>query len=106
MDQVLGDLSFCSVYLDNTLIFSQDLSSHVDHFQEVFRLCLKHGLTIGLPKSQFLVSKIEFLGHLIYANGCSPLDKHSAAISAFPPPSDKPTLQRFLGMLNFYRKFL
>ena len=32
--------------------------------------------------------------------------KHSTAISAFPQPSDKPSLQRFLGMVNFYRKFL
>ena len=61
---------------------------------------------IGLPKCEFAVSKIEFLGHLLSANGCSPLTKRSAAIPAFPPPSDKPTLQRFLGMINFYRKFL
>ena len=106
MDQVFRDLPFCFVYVDDILIFSRDLYSHVDHLQEVFRLCRKHRLNIGLPKCEFAVSKIEFLGHLISANGCSPLDKHSAAISAFPPPSNKPALQRFLGMLNFYRKFL
>ena len=65
-----------------------------------------HGLTIGLPKCEFAVSKIKFLGHLLSASGCSPLLKHSAAISAFHLPSDKPALQRFLGMLNFYWKFL
>ena len=93
------------MYVDD--ILSQDLSSHVDHMQEVFRLCWMHGLMIGLPKCEFAVSKIEFLGHLLSANRCSPLDKHSAAISTFPPPSeDKPALQRFLGMLNIYRKFL
>ena len=61
---------------------------------------------LGLPKCEFAVSKIEFLGHFLSTNGRSPLKKHSIVISAFPPPSDKPALQRFLEMLNFYRKFL
>ena len=59
-----------------------------------------------LVDSDFAVSKIEFLGHLLSASGCSPLLKHFETIFAFPLPSDKPALQRFLGMLNFYRKFL
>ena len=106
MDQVLGDLWLCFVYVDNILIFSKDLSYHVDHLREVFFLCRKHGLTIRLSKCKFAVSKIEFLGHLLSPTGCSPLANYSAAIFAFPPPSNKPALQRFLGMLNFYRKFL
>ena len=71
-----------------------------------FCLCWKHSFRIGLPKCEFAVSMIKLLGHLLSATGCAPLAKHTAAISAFPPPSDKPALQRFLGMLNFYRKFL
>ena len=90
MDLVLGELPFCFVYMEDILIFSKDLSSHVDNLWEVFYLCRKHGLTIGLPKCEFDGSKIEFLGHLLSASGCSPLLKHSAAISPFPPPSDKP----------------
>ena len=46
------------------------------------------------------------MGHRLTSSGCSPLVKHSATISAFLLPSDKPSLQRFLGMVNFYRKFL
>ena len=88
MDQVLGDLPFCFVYMDDTLIFSKNLSLHVDHLCKVFLLYCQHGLMIGLLKCEFAVSKIEFLGHLLSDNGCLPLTKHSAAISAFPPPSD------------------
>ena len=61
---------------------------------------------IGLPKCEFAVPEIEFLGHVLSARGCSPLSKHTAAISEFPVPADKPALQRFLGMVNFYRTFL
>ena len=58
----LGDLPFCFVYFDEILIYSKDLFSHVVNLRKVFRLCHKHGLTIGLPKWEFAVSKIEFLG--------------------------------------------
>ena len=44
--------------------------------------------------------------HHLSSSGCSPLDKYNSAISPFPPPSYKPALQRFLGMINFYRKFI
>ena len=93
MDVVLGEQPFCFVYVDDILIYSKDLSSHADHLREVFRLCRKHGLTIGLPECEFAFSKIEFLGHLFSASGCLPLMKHSTAISAFPSPSDKSALQ-------------
>ena len=106
MDQVLGGLPFCFVYVDDILIFSPDLSSHVDHLREVFELCRLHGLTIGLPKCEFAVSEVEFLGHGLSSSGCRPLVKHTAVIKEFPVPTDKPALQRFLGMINFYRKFI
>ena len=80
MDQVLGDLPFCFVYVDHILIFSKNLSLHGNHLRKVFLLCRQFGLTIGLPKCEFAVSKIEFIGHLLYANYCLPLTKHSATI--------------------------
>ena len=52
MDQVLGDLLFCFVYVDNILIFSRDFSSHVDHLRQVFLLFGKHGLLLGCPRVQ------------------------------------------------------
>ena len=106
MDLVLGELPFSFVYVDDILIFSKELSSHVYHLQKVFPLCREHGLKTDLPKCEFAVSKIKFLGHLLSTSSCLPLIKHYSTISAFPPPSDKPAFQRFLGMLNFYRKFL
>ena len=87
---VLWIRSFCFFYVHDILIFSRDLSSHVDNLCEVLLLCPKHGLMIGLPKCEFAMSKIEFLGHLLSASGYSPLKKHSAAILPFLP---RPTSQ-------------
>ena len=106
MDSILGDLPYCFTHFDDILVFSSNLERHVDHLRQVLLLCRQHGLTIGLPKCEFVVPEIEFLGHLVSATGCSPLVKHTAAVSEFPVPADKPALQRFLGMINFYKKFL
>ena len=106
MDSILGDLPFCLTYVENILVLSSSLEEHVEHLRQVLLLCRQHGLTIGLPKCEFAVPEIEFLGHVLSARGCSSLVKHTAAIYEFPVPTDKPALQRFLGMVNFYRKFL
>ena len=100
MDFILGDLLYCFTYVYDVLVFSSMWIC------QVLLLCRQHGLTIGLPKCEFAIPEIEFLGHLLSATGCSPLVKDTAAISEFPAPTDKPALQRFLGMINFYRKFL
>ena len=63
MDQILGDLPFC--YIGDILVFSKDLSSHVQHLRNVLLLCREHGLTIGLPKCQFSVKEIEFFGRCL-----------------------------------------
>ena len=106
MDSILGDLPYCFTYVDDILVFSSSLEEHVDHLRQVFLLCRQHGLTIGPSKCEFAIPEVMFLGHVLSARGCSPLSKHTAAISEFPVPADKPALQRFLGMDNFYRKFL
>ena len=106
MDQILGNLPYCFVYIDDILIFSPDLQTHVQNLRDVLELCRVHGLTIGLSKCEFAVEETEFLGHHLSSSGLRPLSKHTSAITDFPPPSDKPGLQRFLGMINFYRRFL
>ena len=111
MDQVLGDLFFCLVYVEDILFFCRDLFSHIRNLLEVFLFCQKHGLIIWLPKCEFTmpkcefnvpkceftvpkceftvpkceftVSKIEFFRHLLSTTGCSALAKHSALSTPF-----------------------
>ena len=99
-DQILGNLPYCFVYIDDILVFGPNLSSHVQ--RDVLELCRVHGLTIGLGKCEIAVPETKFLGHRLTSSSLHPLPKHTAAICDFPPPTDKPGLQRFLGMINFY----
>ena len=106
MDQILGNLPYCFVYIEDILLISPDLHTRVQNLLDVLELCRAHGLTIGLGKCEFSVSETEFLGHHLSSSRVRPLSKHTYAIMEFPPPSDKPGLQGFLGMINFYWRFL
>ena len=105
-DKIFGNLPFCFIYLDNILFFSNSLASHQQHLRHVFDLCRLHGLTINLEKCTFAASQVEYLGHTVSSSGSTPLSRHVSAISSFSTPADRPALQQFLGMVNFYRKFI
>ena len=65
MDQILGNLPYCFVYIDDILVLSPNLYSHVQHLLDVLELCRTNGLTIGLGKCEFAVLETEFLGHCL-----------------------------------------
>ena len=102
LDQILGDILHCFVYVNNLLITSPDAKSHVCQVFDRLRL---HGLSINLAKCKFAKPEVEYLGMRVSSKRCVPLQKHIEVISTFPPPVDKKRLQRFLGILNFYRRF-
>ena len=84
MDQIFGDLDFVFVYLDDILISSGTEEEHCRHLQEVFKHLSKAGLAINMPKSKFFALELEFLGHVINAEGIRPLPKHTAAVRDDP----------------------
>ncbi len=63
-------------------------------------------MQINPAKCMFAAAALEFLGHRVDQHGVRPLQRHVQAISDFPPPQDVKQLQQFLGMVNFYRRFL
>jgi hypothetical protein len=106
MDRLFRHLPFVFVYLDDILIASKDPTQHIQHLRLVFELLQEAGLRINPAKCTVMVSSLSFLGHNLDASGISPMEKHVKALAEFPPPSDLKDLQRFLGLINFYRRFL
>jgi len=106
MDRLFRHLPFVFVYLDDILVASRSDEEHLDHLRQVFEILQKNGLQINPVKCVFSVPSLSFLGHMVNAAGITPLPKHVKALQDFPPPSDLKQLQRFLGMINFYRRFL
>jgi hypothetical protein len=106
MDQVLASLGFVFVYLDDILIASPDERTHQQHLRAVLERLQEAGLVLNAEKCLFGVSAVEFLGHHITAEGAEPLQQKVAAIADFQRPQDAKGMQRFLGMINFYRRFI
>jgi hypothetical protein len=106
MDKLFGHLPFVFTYLDDHLNASRTLEEHLLHLQQFFQVLQENGLTISPAKCVFAVSSLKFLGHMVDEAGITPLPRHVAAVQDCPPPTDIKQLQRFLGLINFNRRFL
>jgi hypothetical protein len=106
MDRVLHGLPWCFWYLDDIITASGSWSDHFNHLQQLFDRLRQFGLVINADKCVFGAAKVEFLGHEVSAQGARPLHSHVEAIQQHPTPTTVKQLQAFLGLVNFYRRFL
>ena len=106
MDNVLAGLDYTFVYLDDVLVASPDHEQHAVHLREVLSRLSKHGLVLNAEKCQLGVPELDYLGHHVSASGIQPIVDRVEAIRKFPLPRDVGHLQTYLGMVNFYRRFL
>lgn len=106
MDSVLRGLPFLYVYLDDILVASSSAEEHILHLRMLFERLSEHGLIVNPTKCQFGLAEIEFLGHRVSRQGAVPLPAKVEAVSGFPRPRSVKPLQEFLGMVNFYNRFV
>jgi transposase InsO family protein len=108
MVKVLGDLNWkeAVVYLDDILIFAKDKKEHLQRVKNVFQKIKESGLKINPEKCQFLVEKTKFLGYVISKDGIETDKTKIDAINKFQNPSCIKHLRSFLGLTNYYRKFI
>ncbi|RUS73921.1 hypothetical protein EGW08_018311 [Elysia chlorotica] len=106
MDTVLQGLNCVFVYLDDILVASSSEEEHIEDVRTVCNRLHDYGLVVKLEKCLFGVKTIDFLGHRITKNGSIPLPSKVKAIEDFPKPSTVKGLQEYLGMLNFYHRFI
>ena len=108
MDKVLENLigEICFVYLDDIIIFSEDIESHQERVKMVIDRLKQNGLQLKLKKCEFLKSNIRFLGHVI-SYGQVEKSKHLIeAIAMAELPKTMTQLRSFMGLANYYRKFI
>lgn len=106
MDRIFQDLLFVFTYLDDILVASASPEEHEGHLKQVFSRLQDNSLMVRLEKCEFGSSEIDFLGHRISTKGCSPRPSKVIAIRAFERPVTSKELQRFLGMINYYHRFI
>ena len=106
MDKVMFDAPNTVTFIDDILIHSKSQSEQVQHLDTALSRLAKSGLKLNLPKCIFMKQEVPYLGHTLTAEGIKPgLDKWKALVDT-RPPTDLPSLRSFLGLANFFRKFV
>ena len=98
--------NFVVVYLDDILIFSKTVEEHEKHIRHVLQTLKKHKLFATLKKCEFFLEETEFVGYSISATGIRMLSKKVEAILDWPVPTTVTQVRSFLGLANFYRRFI
>lgn len=106
IDEILRGLDFVFPYIDDLLISSRSEQEHLEHLKIVFERLRNHGVLVNTSKSVFAQSEVTFLGYTISSRGTKPTTAKVLAIQNFPQPSTIRELRQFLGMINFYHRFI
>ena len=94
------------VYLDDILIYSKTLEEHKVHVSKVLQLLRENQLYAKLSKCSFAQSQVDYLGYRIDTDGLHAEERKLSAVKEWPEPADKHQLMQFLGLANYYRKFV
>lgn len=93
-------------YMDDILIFGKDNEQHLARLEEVLQRLSEVNIKIKLIKCKFFVDEVKFLGYQVTKNGMKMNDERTKAINDMPHPTNKKQLQAFLGVVNYYRRFV
>ncbi|GFY21614.1 transposon Tf2-9 polyprotein [Trichonephila clavipes] len=91
---------------DDILVASSSPEEHLQHLQILFTRLQQYGLSLKPSKCIFGVTSIKFLGFKVSESGIEPLSDRVDCILNFPQPTTLTQLRRFLGLFNFYRRFV
>ena len=106
MDSVCRGLDFIFVYQDDILVASCSPEEHHQHLRQLFQRLSDNGLVINPAKCVFGKPEVSFLSHTISADGIRPYISCVDAIRNFPVPTDKKALHQFVGLINYYHRFV
>ena len=106
MDQILQGMANVVCYLDDILIASRTEEEHLATLDEVLSRLEKYGVVVNQSKCKFRTSSVEYLGHRIDEDGLHPLKDKIAAIVDAPSPTNVSELRAYLGLINYYAKFM
>ena len=106
MNIVLGDLPFVEVYLDDITVHSTTLEQHIENLKVVFKRLKEANLKINAEKCSWCAKSIKVLGHIVSKDQVMMDPEKIAAIKEREPPKNLKQLQSFLGLCNYYRRFI
>ncbi|KAI5724763.1 hypothetical protein M8J77_006869 [Diaphorina citri] len=106
MYKVLRGLDFCFPYIDDVLVASETEYQHLEHLTIIFERFQQYSLVLNPSKCVFGQPEVKFLGYLNSNQGTCPLPNRVKDILDYEQPTTAKGLRQFLGMVNFYRRFI
>ena len=97
---------FILVFFDDILIYSPSLASHLEHLQVTLHTLRQNTLYAKKSKCMFGVKKVDYLGHVISAQGVATDPSKITAVKEWPTPTTVKQLRGFLGLTGYYRRFV
>lgn len=106
MEQILHGLENVRAFQDDIIVGGFDKEHASRNVLSVCERLSQFNVKINIEKSKFLQESVNYLGHIVTSNGIKPNEEKVKAIVDAPEPRNLQQLQSYLGLINFYRKFI
>ena len=106
MENLSQNIPYVIARVDDILVSCANDGDHFKNLEEVFKRLAKAGLQLKKGKCVFMEPQVTYLGHSVSKEGIQPMEDKVEAITNAPPPRNVSELKSYLGMINYYQKFL
>jgi hypothetical protein len=106
MNDMFKDMDYVFVYLDDILIASHTAEQHVQHLRAVMKVLRENRFYAKLKKCEFNKPEVSFLGHTVGKYGLKVDEKKVAVVNDWPTPTKAEQVRSFVGLANYFRKFI
>ena len=100
VNEVLSGLTFAFGYLDDILVYSPDMETHLEHLRSLFIKLREADMKLKEVKCNFLKKHIQYLGHLVSGKGITPMPEKLECIQKIPPSKTPKEVKQFLGLIG------
>ena len=106
MDKNLNGLEHVGCILDDIIITGMDDSEHMRNLETVVERLTDRNIKLNVSKCAFMEDEIEYFAFRVTKGGIQPSDCKIEAVLQVPDPQNRKERQSWLGIVNYYRKFI
>ena len=106
MDQILNGIENVMCFIDDILVIGENEEHHLHILEAVLARLKQHNVRLNKSKCQFMRSSVQYLGHIVSSKGIQPISSKVEAITKAPVPQNLTELQSFLGIVQYYARFV